>query len=73
MPIYEYVCANCKQKFEQMRPMSEAAETGNCPTCGKPAPRALSLFCKSSEGASSSGNGSACGSCSASSCSPCSL
>ena len=73
MPIYEYLCSNCKQKFELMRPMSEAAESGVCPNCGGAAQRALSLFCKSSEGATTSGSTSPCSSCSSNTCSSCSL
>ena len=28
MPIYEYVCPNCKTKFELLRPMSQAGQQG---------------------------------------------
>lgn len=40
MPLYDYICATCSG-FRAWRPMSEAAAPGACPTCGKPAPRAV--------------------------------
>jgi putative FmdB family regulatory protein len=34
MPVYEYTCSNCGQKFEMQRPISEWADSGVCPECG---------------------------------------
>jgi len=75
MPIYEYLCSNCKRKFELMRPMSEAAETGVCPDCGGSSPRILSTFAASSKGPEGefSLGGSPCSTCSSDTCSSCSL
>ena len=42
MPIYEYVCAACEYKFEKLQSMS--ARGADCPRCGQPAHRAISLF-----------------------------
>jgi putative FmdB family regulatory protein len=33
MPIYEYSCTNCGQRFEKLQ-KNEAAETVVCPNCG---------------------------------------
>ncbi|HEX78106.1 MAG TPA: zinc ribbon domain-containing protein [Dehalococcoidia bacterium] len=77
MPLYEYVCPSCQLNFERLRPMSGADDTP-CPRCHEVARRKLSTFAsfsKSAEGdiAPISGSGSACNSCSASSCATCGL
>ena len=41
MPLYDYVCESCSE-FREWRPMREAGEPAACPTCGNPAPRAVS-------------------------------
>ena len=67
MPIYEYTCESCKNKFEQLvRTMSGDAKV-NCPQCGSPkTERSLSVFAVSSA-ASPKGGGSSgaamCGRC----------
>ena len=74
MPIYEYVCASCDNKFEMLRPFSRADEATECPKCGKKAERALSTICcfsKDESGATSSVAGSSCAGCSSSSCATC--
>ncbi|MCX6011607.1 MAG: zinc ribbon domain-containing protein [Chloroflexi bacterium] len=73
MPIYEYVCDKCRLKFELLKAMSQSEEDAPCPKCGTSARRALSSFARSSVGSESSGNGSACSTCSANTCSSCSL
>ncbi len=40
MPRYDYSCDECG-RFTAWRPMSEYAEPSECPTCGSPAPRAV--------------------------------
>lgn len=71
MPIYEYVCQDCKEHIEVMRPMKDADAPLECQNChGDHLSRMLSRFNASSGGrviASSSG----CGSCSGGSCSGC--
>ena len=42
MPIYEFVCPDCKTKFELMRPISKSSEPADCPKCKHIANRALS-------------------------------
>jgi putative FmdB family regulatory protein len=78
MPIYEYVCADCKSKFEQMRPLSQSGQPADCPQCHKPAKRKMSTFSalsatlggvpKAVPGASGASKCSSCGSGSCSTC-----
>jgi putative FmdB family regulatory protein len=44
MPIYEYVCNKCKNKFELMRPITMSGEPADCPTCKAKAIRVMSRF-----------------------------
>lgn len=74
MPLYEYVCHNCKVKFERLRPMGDSHDA-ECHRCGRPAGRVLSVFASFSrtEGgdlAPISGGG-GCAACSAGSCAGC--
>jgi len=84
MPIYEYRCPDCGTKFEELRPHSRAEEDAPCPTCCKPAPRALSRFRSKverdlsdymgmAESAAKSGGGSSCAGCSSSNCGSCGI
>ena len=41
MPLYHYLCRKCSE-FTAWRPMREAGQPALCPTCGSPAPRAVS-------------------------------
>ena len=34
MALYEYKCATCEDRFDLMRPMSDADEPAECPECG---------------------------------------
>ncbi|MFP3976117.1 MAG: zinc ribbon domain-containing protein [Dehalococcoidia bacterium] len=71
MPIYEYVCPNCKLKFEMLRTMSQADAVATCPECSTGSRRVPSTFCGNSEDGPI--GGSSCGTCSSASCSTCSL
>jgi putative FmdB family regulatory protein len=76
MPIYEYICSDCKCRFEQLRPVSRADEDAACPKCkraGKRVPSRFASFAKTAEGVSApiAGAGGGCSSCGASSCSTC--
>jgi len=77
MPIYEYVCSDCKNRFEQLRPVSRADEDAACPKCKrscKRVPSKFASFAKSADGSSApiAGAGGGCGgSCGASSCASC--
>lgn len=76
MPLYEYSCPACQNRFELLRPMSRAQEAASCPTCATEAPRAVSLFASFSidpSGAATALSGGGCTSCSAGSCESCSF
>jgi len=78
MPIYEYLCPNCDCKFELRRSFSQSDEAASCPSCQAEAKKLLSQFTAFSKGewgdtSPISGMGSACGTCSATSCSTCGL
>lgn len=49
MAIYEYYCPTCRTKFEQRRPMSEAATATKCQS-GHRAERTVSAFAMSRGG-----------------------
>ena len=65
MPIYEYTCQACNEKFDQLqRTMSSADDGGaarvKCPSCGSTkTARALSVFAVGAEGAGAKSKASA--------------
>lgn len=74
MPIYEYVCLDCKKEFEIIRPISQAEASLVCIACGGDRlKRKLALVtARSGEHTVSDASGAAtCGSCSGGSCSTC--
>ncbi len=46
MPLYEYYCRRCAEKFELLRPMNRADEPATCPKGHATAPRMLSVFAR---------------------------
>ena len=57
MPIYEYVCEQCGQKFEQLVRTMGSTEKFKCPKCGSgKTGRALSVFAVGAEPTKSSGS-----------------
>ncbi|MFW5713630.1 MAG: FmdB family zinc ribbon protein [Brevefilum sp.] len=71
MPIYEYVCQDCKGEFELMRSFEDADSMATCAHCqSQQTKRKLSLFNASSSGRAITGT-SGCGSCAGGSCSSC--
>jgi putative FmdB family regulatory protein len=70
MPIYEYVCLDCGEKFDALRSMAQADAPIGCRACeGEHTSRTISVFAAVSEGrvvAGSNGGGcaDAAGSCS---------
>jgi putative FmdB family regulatory protein len=55
MPIYEYECRQCKERFEVMQKMSEGNEGLCCPKCEADEPqRVLSAFCSATGKSASS-------------------
>lgn len=80
MPIYEFKCDKCGHEFQKLCRMDETGENLACPGCGQKYPRklisgfavrGLSTPGLGGDKAASSGGGSACGGCTASSCAGC--
>jgi putative FmdB family regulatory protein len=73
MPIYEYLCQDCGQKFDTMRPFIEADNPVDCEKCkSMNTKRTLSLFYARNERGSVSGISSGCNNCKSGSCNGCS-
>jgi putative FmdB family regulatory protein len=75
MPIYEYVCLDCKDEFELIRPMSQSDTPPACEACGgNHVKRKLAMIVAMSGGHTVSGasGGCSCGSCSGGNCAGCS-
>lgn len=34
MPLYEYRCVDCRERFEVLQSMGEGSEDISCPSCG---------------------------------------
>jgi putative FmdB family regulatory protein len=53
MPLYEYRCAACEERFEVLQRMGEGADGLFCPSCGAENPeKLLSTFATASGGRS---------------------
>jgi putative FmdB family regulatory protein len=66
MPLYEFRCRICDQRFEVRRPMSDAAEVAACPHGHDDTVRLLSTFATAGSAAtkgSTSGGGCCGGAC----------
>ena len=62
MPIYEYCCDECGEKFELFVRSAAQKTTLTCPSCGSEKVRkAISLFGVGSTGGSSRTNAASCG------------
>lgn len=76
MPLYEYYCPTCSQKFEILRPMSRSDEPATCPEGHDGAERVVSVFAsfsKAADGSVAPVGGSPCAACSTDSCATCSI
>ncbi len=72
MPIYEYLCVDCQEKFEALRPMKDADVSIGCPVCdGLNTKRTLAVFYAQSSGRVLANSQPKCTACSAQSCSSC--
>lgn len=61
MPIYEYRCERCDERFERLVPMSAADAPTDCPTCGSPKTRKqFSTFATTIRSSSSVTSGATC-------------
>jgi len=58
MPMYEYECRRCRERFEVLQKIGEGNEGIHCPKCDADKPEKMfSAFCSgSSKGASSGGS-----------------
>lgn len=73
MPLYEYRCATCGERFELLRSMSRSTETATCPAGHRRAERVVSVFAaqiKGGDGASlpMGAGGGGCGGCAGGAC-----
>jgi putative FmdB family regulatory protein len=78
MPIYEYVCLECGERFDALRLMRDADATIACGRCqSERTTRQLSLFFSQSGGRTATASeshshaGGGCGGCSGGSCGSC--
>jgi len=61
MPIYEYRCSECGEKFEKWLRSISATQDICCPRCGsRHVDKAVSLFGKSGSGTAAAATGSSC-------------
>jgi putative FmdB family regulatory protein len=71
MPLYEYRCKSCRRQFDLLRPMELSNKNADCPSCGKPSPRILSVFAATTRDASGNSepvSGTSNGGCGSGSC-----
>ncbi|MBD3232609.1 MAG: zinc ribbon domain-containing protein [candidate division Zixibacteria bacterium] len=61
MPIYEYKCSTCGNKFEELRSLGKRDETAECPECNSKAERIVSC-CAPPQASAGSSNSASCGS-----------
>ena len=74
MPIYEYICLDCKTEIEILRSFNESDQPIDCDECGSDnVKRKLSLAIAHSGGSAVSGmgGGSGCNSCAGGNCGSC--
>ncbi|MBI2251559.1 MAG: zinc ribbon domain-containing protein [Armatimonadetes bacterium] len=77
MPIYEFKCSHCNNKFEEICASDLEIKDLTCPNCGnKELKRLISLFSSSrgslTQGENFGDSGSSCSSCASRQCSTCS-
>ncbi|MGD8406195.1 MAG: zinc ribbon domain-containing protein [Anaerolineales bacterium] len=71
MPIYEYICLDCKKEYEILRSYNESDQPLACDECGgENVKRKLSVFFAQSGGSTISGAG-GCNSCAGGNCGSC--
>jgi putative FmdB family regulatory protein len=72
MPIYEYACLDCGERFEMIRAMKDADAPLTCRKCeSQHTARLLSLFNASSSRRVVAGSNGGCASCNSGSCATC--
>ena len=61
MPIYEYECVDCGERFELRRGMTDKDDDIGCPSCGTKKPRRIfSMFGSGSSGSTAGASGVTC-------------
>lgn len=74
MPIYEYICLDCNERFETLRPMNEADTPIDCELCtGNQTSRVLTVFYAKSSDRAITGGTAGCNTCSSHACATCSI
>ncbi|MCB1033635.1 MAG: zinc ribbon domain-containing protein [Acidobacteria bacterium] len=54
MPLYEYICEQCGERFEVLQPMGAGSDGLECPACGSKAlAKQFSTFAGSAGGSAS--------------------
>jgi putative FmdB family regulatory protein len=72
MPLYEYICLDCKTRFDALRSIKDADARINCPGCaGERTARQLSVFFAHSDGRLVAQSSSGCAGCSGGACATC--
>lgn len=73
MPLYEYYCPDCGQKFEILSKADRSSEKVPCSSCGAEAERVFSTFASFSRDASGATRtlGTSCSGCSSTNCQSC--
>ncbi|MDD3654154.1 MAG: zinc ribbon domain-containing protein [Desulfotomaculaceae bacterium] len=70
MPIYEFRCVRCGNRFEKLCQQGDSGENIKCPDCSTTSTRRImSSFCN--PGGANNGNGLGCASCNSANCSDC--
>ena len=52
MPLYEYYCSTCTQRFERLRSVDMARLEADCPACGSFSRRVVSVFARRAKSSS---------------------
>lgn len=64
MPLYEYLCRTCDERFEVLQRVGEGPESVRCPECGaREVTRQLSTFAAGASGSSGSASFASAGGC----------
>jgi len=72
MPIYEYKCLDCGEKFEALRSMKDSDSPIACQNCASDhTSRTITVFYAQSGGRVIAGGNSSCMNCSSNSCASC--
>lgn len=72
MPLYEYVCMDCKTRFDILRPIKDADAPIACENCHSDhTARAISVFFAHSDGRTVTQSAPSCSACSSRACSTC--